>query len=164
MALGRVELGGSGKTADFKAINGRIWRKHLVSLAVLAGSGLYVWQVIADPAAALSEVPEARAGLGKGVGTGQFQDGTFAGSIEDAHYGDLQVKVMIEGGTITAIRRMKYPRHTSASETINLRVFRTLFKQAIARQSVEVDIVSGATYTSDAFVKSMALALEKAKA
>jgi uncharacterized protein with FMN-binding domain len=151
-------------TTTIAPVTGRIWRKMLVSLAVLAGSGVYVWQVVTHPPAAPPDETEQAALPPAPALLPGLHDGTFTGNVEDAHYGDLQIRVVVEGGKLTRIRHVKYPRHTPASESINQRAFRSLFKQAIAIQSAEVDIISGATYTSEAFRKSLASALQAAKA
>ena len=75
----------------------------------------------------------------------------------------MQVRIVVEGGRVTKIRHVKYPHHTSTSDSINQRAMLILFKQAIANQSAEVDIVSGATYTSEAFKRSMLRALQAAQ-
>lgn len=143
---------------------GLFWRKLLLSLAVLAGSAAYVRQVALHPPRPDEEVdPPAAPAPADGATGAALVDGIYPGSIEDAHYGELQVRISVENGRLARIRHAKYPHHTSASDTINQRAFRSLFKQAIANQSAEVDVVSGATYTSEAFRKSLETALAAAR-
>jgi uncharacterized protein with FMN-binding domain len=94
---------------------------------------------------------------------GRYVDGTYTGSVENAHYGNVQVRVTIAGGTITDVKFLEYPSDQSTSREINSQATQTLRAQAIATQSANVDGVSGATSTSEAFKRSLTAALVSAK-
>ena len=95
---------------------------------------------------------------------GQYRDGTYTGSSENAFYGNVQVKVTVSGGKITNIAFLDYPNDRRQSEEINSQALPILKQEAISAQSAQVDGVSGATDTSEAFVRSLATALSSAKA
>jgi len=92
-----------------------------------------------------------------------FKDGQYTGDIVDAYYGNVQVKAIISGGKITDIQFLDYPRDRQQSNYINSQATPMLRTEAIQAQSANVDIISGATATSQAFIQSLGSALAKAK-
>ena len=94
---------------------------------------------------------------------GQYKDGSYTGSTADAFYGPLQVKVTVSGGKITDVQFLQYPNDQSESVMISQQATPQLAQEAIQAQSAQVDAVSGATQTSQAFVESMKSALAQAK-
>ncbi len=95
---------------------------------------------------------------------GQYTDGTYTGSPTDAYYGTVQVEAIIKGGKIADVQFLQYPNTHSTSIYINSQAMPYLREEAIAAQSANVNIVSGATDTSAAFQQSLASALAQAKA
>ncbi len=93
---------------------------------------------------------------------GTYKDGTYTGSTEDAFYGDVQVKVSIQSGKIASVSFLHYPDTHSTSVEINQQAMPMLQQEAIKAQSANVNIISGATYTSEAFAKSLENALSQA--
>ena len=96
--------------------------------------------------------------------TGQYVDGTYTGSVADAYYGNVQVRVTISGGKITNVAFLQYPNDRSTSISINRQATPKLAAEAIQAQSANVSGVSGASDTSMAFQQSLADALSQAKA
>ena len=96
--------------------------------------------------------------------SGAYVDGTYTGSRADAHWGTVQVLAVITNGQLTDVQFAQYPDHRSRSRTINNRAMPILAREAIQSQHFDVDVVSGATDTSEAFVKSLKVALSKATA
>ncbi len=94
---------------------------------------------------------------------GQYKDGVYTGSVQDAYYGNVQVQATVSGGKITGVQFLQYPNDRSTSIYINSQAMPYLQQEAIAAQSANIDIVSGATDTSQAFVQSLASALAQAK-
>ncbi len=93
---------------------------------------------------------------------GRYKDGTYTGSVADAYYGPMQVAVVIQGGKITDVQFLQYPSDRSTSIAINSQAMPYLKAEAIQAQSAQVDIVSGATQSSQAFVQSLSSALSQA--
>ncbi len=96
--------------------------------------------------------------------TGSYKDGTYTGSIADAYYGNVEVAATIAGGKITDVALLQYPNDHPDSIMINQQAMPYLKQEAIQAQSAQVQIVSGATFTSEAFQQSLAAALAQAKA
>jgi uncharacterized protein with FMN-binding domain len=64
---------------------------------------------------------------------------------------------------ITSVAVPVYPNHTDRSVFINQNALPTLRAEALRAQTANIDLVSGATDTSDAFVQSLQAAILKAK-
>jgi uncharacterized protein with FMN-binding domain len=96
--------------------------------------------------------------------TGAFKDGEYVGVNVDAFYGNVQVRAIIQGGKIADIQFLSYPDNANHSRQVNSYAMPRLKEEAIASQSAQVNVVSGATYTSLAFIQSLGSALDAAKA
>lgn len=105
------------------------------------------------PTAKPTEEPESDSGLKNGV---------FKGSAVKNPYGTIQVSIKISGGKISAADAT-YPV-TGDSATINPPAIATLKQSTVKAQSADVDAVSGATFTSESYVKSLQAAIDQANA
>ena len=93
-----------------------------------------------------------------------LKDGAYVGSPENASYGTVQVQAVIKGGKITDVQFLSYPRDRRTSQQINSRAIPILQQETIAAQNASVNAVTGATFTSEAFVASLQSALAQASA
>ncbi|HEV8666708.1 MAG TPA: FMN-binding protein [Candidatus Paceibacterota bacterium] len=100
---------------------------------------------------------------GSTAATGQYKDGTYTGKVADAFYGNLQVQATISDGKITDVTFLQQPNTPQESVEVNAKSSPKLKSEAIAAQSAKVDIVSGATQSSEAFQQSLASALSQAQ-
>ncbi|MGE5541119.1 MAG: FMN-binding protein [Bacillota bacterium] len=96
--------------------------------------------------------------------TGKYVDGVYTGNAADAYYGYVQVRATISGGKLTNIAFLQYPNDRQTSVYISQQALPMLRTEAIEAQSANVDGVSGASDTSQAFVESLGSALAQAKA
>jgi uncharacterized protein with FMN-binding domain len=94
---------------------------------------------------------------------GQYKDGSFTGSVQDAFYGNIQIQAVISSGRITAVNFLQFPNDNRTSQYVNSQADPMLAQEAIQKQSASVDIVSGASASSQAFQASLADALNQAK-
>jgi len=92
-----------------------------------------------------------------------YKDGEYAGPVTDAFYGQVQVKAVIQQGKIADVQFLQYPNDRRTSIRINNIAMPYLVSEAIQAQSAQVDIISGATLTSQAFAESLQSALATAK-
>ena len=90
------------------------------------------------------------------------QDGQFTGEVADAYYGYVQVRAIIQGGRLADVQFLTFPQDRRTSARINSYAVPALRSEAIQAQNAQVDIISGATLTSEAFVQSLQSALSKA--
>lgn len=93
-----------------------------------------------------------------------YKDGSYTGSVADAQWGYIQVKAIIQNGKITDVQFLQYPNERDRSVMINSYADPQLTSEAIQAQSANVDLVTGATDTSQAFIESLSNALAQAKA
>jgi len=92
-----------------------------------------------------------------------YKDGQYDGNIADAYYGLVQVRAIIQGGKITDVQFLSYPNDRSKSIQINTYAMPKLKAEAVKAQSAKVNIVTGATNTSRAFINSLTNALSQAQ-
>ncbi|HEX7735643.1 MAG TPA: FMN-binding protein [Ktedonobacteraceae bacterium] len=93
-----------------------------------------------------------------------YKDGTYTGSVADAQWGNVQVQVVIQSGKISNVTFLEYPNERDRSVRINQSADPQLINEVIQAQSANVDIVTGATDTSEAFIQSLTDALSQAQA
>lgn len=91
-----------------------------------------------------------------------YKDGTYTGSVADAYYGNIQVQVTISGGKMTDVQFLQYPNDNRTSIEVNAQAMPLLKSEALTAQSAQVDIISGASQTSQAFQQSLSSALQQA--
>jgi uncharacterized protein with FMN-binding domain len=83
------------------------------------------------------------------------------GPTVSTRYGPVQVQVTVSDGKVTEITALQLPsggrsgRISDVAEPI-------LHDEALTAQSAQIDTVSGATYTSDAYEQSLQAALDQA--
>ncbi len=94
---------------------------------------------------------------------GMYENGSYTGSTADAYYGYVQVAATIQGGRLADVQFLQYPSDRRTSIQINTQAMPYLITEAIQAQNAQVDIVSGATDTSNAFIESLSSALAQAK-
>lgn len=92
-----------------------------------------------------------------------YRDGTYTGDVADAYYGNIQVQVVISGGKLIDVKFLQYPHDNPNSVYINSQAMPYLKQEAVQAQKGSVDIISGATDTSGAFIQSLTAALNQAK-
>jgi uncharacterized protein with FMN-binding domain len=92
-----------------------------------------------------------------------YKDGTYVGAQIDAFYGIVQIQAVIQNGKIADVQFLQYPNDRRTSVRINSIATPYLQQEAIQAQSANVDIISGATLTSEAFIQSLESALLNAR-
>jgi uncharacterized protein with FMN-binding domain len=87
---------------------------------------------------------------------------TVTGSVVQTRWGPVQVKITVIGGKITAVDVPQYPDGNGKDQQINAYALPVLKQETLSAQSANIDMVSGATVTSDGYVQSLQSALDKA--
>jgi uncharacterized protein with FMN-binding domain len=88
--------------------------------------------------------------------------GSFMGSDYANRFGDVQVRLVISGGRITDVQAVQMPYDRSRSAYISQVAGPMLRTEVLQAQSAQIDIISGATYTSESYAQSVNSALQKA--
>lgn len=83
------------------------------------------------------------------------------GQGEQTPYGPLQVQITLQHGRIVEARTLVHPEGGHSSE-VNAAAVPVLDDETVRSQGGQVDAVSGATYTSEAYQQSLQFALDAA--
>ena len=87
---------------------------------------------------------------------------TTLGEAVRTQCGTVQVRIVTVGGQIRSVAFAKLVGDEQLSDLINAHAGPLLLQRTLAAQSADIDAVSGATYTSDAYRQSLQSALDKA--
>ena len=93
-----------------------------------------------------------------------IKDGTYAGAGSANRWGTVQVQVVYLGGQIIDVQMLSFPNGDSRSNRISQVALPQLISETISAQSASVRTVSGATYTSKSYKKTLQSAIDTAKA
>ncbi len=95
--------------------------------------------------------------------TNGYKNGTFTGQTIDVNYGLVQIQATVQSGKITTVQFLQYPNDRRTSQRINSIAMPYLQQEAIQAQSANVNLISGATLTSEGFAMSLQSALAQAR-
>jgi uncharacterized protein with FMN-binding domain len=87
---------------------------------------------------------------------------TVNGGVADTMYGPMQVQVTVRGNQILSAHAIVYPQGGGRDQQINSQAIPQLDQETVQTQSAQIDTVSGATYTSDGYRRSLQSALDAA--
>jgi uncharacterized protein with FMN-binding domain len=111
-----------------------------------------------------ASTPDAGVAAAPSATTGTYSDGTATGSVVSTRFGDVQVEVTVSGGTITDVTALQLPDSDNRSRRIATAAEPVLREEALTAQSANIDLLSGATYTSEAYAQSLQSALDQVRA
>jgi len=87
---------------------------------------------------------------------------TYTGDAASTRYGDVQVQITVADGRITTATVTEVPWRDHRDQEINSRAVPILTDETVSAQGADIDMVSGATYTSQGYVESLQSALDQA--
>lgn len=115
-----------------------------------------------------ASVPEAASGGSAAKTTGEsasgLKNGTFTGEAAQTRYGAVEVQIVVSGGKITSVTVPEYPSENGRDQEIANFSLPQLVSETTSAQSAKIDMVSGATYTSEGYLQSLQSALDAARA
>jgi len=118
-----------------------------------------------DPASAQAggTIPQQTAAAQESAqgGTGATAGGTVTGDVVQTQYGPVQVRITVSGNQITKAEAVQAPKGGESDAKTALSVPK-LNQAVVTKQSPQIDTVSGATYTSEGYKKSLQSAIDKA--
>jgi uncharacterized protein with FMN-binding domain len=89
--------------------------------------------------------------------------GTVTGQVAQTRWGPVQVQITTDAtGMITDVEVVQYPSGNREDEQINAYALPQLIKETLDAQSAHIDMVSGATVTSEGYLTSLQSALDQA--
>lgn len=109
-----------------------------------------------------TSAPGGKAPTTPGLPTTAPATRTYDGQLVTYLYGNIEVEVTLDGRRIVNVTVPQNSAVDGRSAMINSEAVPVLVQEALAAQGVNFDVVSGATYTSDAFAQSLQSALTAA--
>ena len=150
---------GENTSSDFSSAGLRRDSSGWQSGAHVADAG----NVAAGTSAATSSGTSSGSGAGGGTaGAAAQAAGTYAGSVVQTRFGAVQVQVTVKAGAITYVTALQLTDDDRRSAQISNRAAPLLRAAVIKAQSAQVQTISGATATSDAYLSSLQGALDAA--
>lgn len=87
---------------------------------------------------------------------------TYTGSEVDNRYGPVQVAITVVGSKVVDITAVQMPSDRAHSLRLSQEAAPILRTEALNAQSGRIDVVSGATFTSESYAQSLQSALDQA--
>ena len=88
---------------------------------------------------------------------------TVDGPVIGTPYGDVQVRVVLRASRIVDVQPLTLPSDRSRSRRISEQAAPLLRTEALQAQSANIDLLSGASYTSEGYAESLQGALDAAR-
>ncbi|MEW2502063.1 FMN-binding protein [Amycolatopsis sp. CA-161197] len=131
-------------------------KKTIFVVALSIAGFVAVWRFDPTPAtssaAASAPAPTTSTAPSTSGGSGAV---TTQGSAESTEFGTVQVQVSFSGSRISDVTLVQQPDSGRGVDAIPL-----LREEALQAQSADIDTVSGATQTSESYIKSLQAALD----
>src|SRR4029453_1316738 len=86
---------------------------------------------------------------------------TYTGSVAQTRWGPVQVKITVQSGKITKVTVLQQPNGNQKDAEINSYALPILIDETVQTQSANIDMVSGATVTSEGYAQSLQGALDE---
>jgi uncharacterized protein with FMN-binding domain len=99
---------------------------------------------------------------GSGDNTASTGDTTYQGSVAQTRWGPVQVTITVAGNKIMNVAVPTYPNSNGRDRQINAYALPILTQETLAAQSADIDSVSGATVTSEGYIRSLQAAITAA--
>jgi len=120
-----------------------------------------------SPSASTPATTTPRSGTTPGSGstpptTGAGASRTVVGPVVSNRYGDVQVEVIVQGGQLADVEALELPSDRDRSRYINSIAGPDLRQEALQARSANIDVITGATYTSESYAQSLQSALDQA--
>jgi len=87
---------------------------------------------------------------------------TYTGGESQNPYGPVQVRITVSGSKLTDVVALELPSDRARSQRISAVAEPILRTEALQGQSARIDVVSGATFTSESYAQSLQSALDQA--
>ncbi len=88
--------------------------------------------------------------------------GSVTGALIQTPYGNVQVRIFFTGKRLTDVRALRLTDSSNTSVSISAQAEPILRQEALGAQSAQIDMVSGATYTSEGYQQSLQSAIDAA--
>jgi uncharacterized protein with FMN-binding domain len=89
---------------------------------------------------------------------------TATGDAIQFQYGILQLKATLTAGRLSGVTVVRLEPEPGRSQSIDAQAIPLLRAETLRAHSANVDVISGATYTSEAYARSLQSAIDRAQA
>ena len=96
------------------------------------------------------------------AGTAAATAANFVGAVSNTAFGPVQVQISVTAGSIIKVNALQLPNGDQRTRSIAQQAVPFLIQQTLGAKSANVLGVTGASYTSDGWRKSLASAMLKA--
>ena len=114
--------------------------------------------VIAPGSGFSATTSDSAAGSDSATGTGT----TVTGPVSSTQWGPVQVQITVANGSLTGVTLLQYPTGNGRDREINDYALPILVQETVDAQGANIDMVSGATVTSEGYLESLQGALDQA--
>lgn len=136
-----------------------LWLMSTITVVVL----LFGYHTSREGAATTASPPAVVSGQSSTSSSSSTGDTTtFTGDTSQTQWGPVQVEITVAGGKITDVQVPQYPNGNHRDQEINDYALPVLVDETLSAQSADIDMVSGATVTSQGYLTSLQSALDQA--
>ena len=140
-----------------------IWLASTITLVVL----LFGYHTSTNNTSAAATVPSTSGPTTTSSPSASSSSGssdikTYTGSVAQTRWGPVQVKITVQSGKITKVTVLQQPNGNPKDAEINSYALPILINETTQAQSADIDMVSGATVTSQGYLQSLQAALDEA--
>jgi uncharacterized protein with FMN-binding domain len=82
--------------------------------------------------------------------------------VAQTQWGPVEVQLTVSNRKITRVSVLQYPNGNGRDQEINSQALPILTQETVSSQSANIDMVSGATVTSNGYLESLQSALDQA--
>ncbi|HZX06231.1 FMN-binding protein [Kribbella sp.] len=132
------------------------------NLLVGGGTGVLLLLLFLYPTSTNHVDHPATPAAAPGVVSTSAGDVTVNGASAGTRYGPVQVRIAIRANRLVTVEALVYPSSGGRDREISSYALPQLKQEALAAQSSHIDTVSGATFTSDGYRRSLQSALDAA--
>ena len=101
-------------------------------------------------------------GTSSGTGSSSAAAKKYTGDAVSTRFGDVQVEITVTNGKVTKSSVTQVPWSNGRDQEINSYAVPILNSETVDAQSAYIDMVSGATYTSNGYIGSLQSAIDQA--
>ncbi|TVT20169.1 FMN-binding protein [Amycolatopsis rhizosphaerae] len=139
-----------------------LWFLGTASLvALLFGYHTSTSGALAGNAAGTGPAPP-KGSTGTSAGSSAPGSKTYTGPSVDTRWGPVRVQITVADKKITNVSVVDYPDGNGRDRQINSYALPILVRSTLDAQSANIDMISGATVTSEGYVQSLQGALDQA--
>jgi uncharacterized protein with FMN-binding domain len=140
-----------------------IWLASTITIVVL----LFGYHTSTNKSTSAATVPSASAptttSSPQGGSSGNSSNiKTYTGSVAQTRWGPVQVKITVQDGKLTKVTVLQQPNGNRRDQEINDQALPILIDETVSAQSAKIDMVSGATVTSEGYLQSLQAAIDEA--